>query len=64
MCISPARHFFFKTVSEQQHEERGALRWVPENLNLARAVEIVKQNQRCQQAGTVGAIAAELWEME
>jgi hypothetical protein len=31
---------FFKTISEQHHEERGALRQVPGNLNPVQAVEI------------------------
>ena len=35
---------FFKTISEQQHEERGALHRVPGNLELAQAVEMLKQN--------------------
>jgi len=35
---------FFKTILEQQHEERSAFRQVPGNLNLAQAVEMLKQN--------------------
>ena len=35
---------FFKTISEQQHEERGAFHRVPGNLDLAQAVEMLKQN--------------------
>jgi hypothetical protein len=35
---------FFKTIGEQQHEERSAFREVPGNLNLAQAVEMLKQN--------------------
>lgn len=35
---------FFKTIGEEQHEERSHFREVPGNLDLVQAVEMLKQN--------------------